>query len=1031
MGAQLIHEYAVFRQTIRYLDRVLGQLKHLTPSWSIEEALLEPAVTSQIHNPAFSQTICTALQIGLVTLLRQWGIEPVATVGHSSGEIAAAYASGRLKASEAIVLAYFRGQVVITNQRKGLMMAVGIGEAETRPYLEGIESDVKIAAVNSPNSVTLSGEPEAITKLSKTMSDDGIFARVLKTGDNAYHSHHMAALGQPYEDQATEGLEDVGLLIADELPNSRVRWFSSVTLKEEQDAPPAYWRRNLECPVLFSSAVERLARDEPVDLLIEIGPHPALSGPVKQIRSELESRGVKVPPCLGSLRRGDHDVKSILTLAGNLFINNAPIDLVAVNANEGLENGEIVLRHGFLCIDLPQYKYSYPDQPVHYENRLNREYRLRKHLRHDVLGARIPGGSRTHPQWRNVLRLKDLPWLEDHKLLPYAVLPGAAYLTMAIEAVSQLHHESEDAEPIKSFKLRQVAINSALRVEDTELGVETVLNMERLPLNTSAVMSQWYKFTIGSILPNSDAWTQHCTGIISVTTTETTIAKDHQLRPDARSRSLDMSRWHKRFWEAGLGYGPAFQGLSELKAYRGTNTACAKVVLNPTANFKNESRYPIHPGTLDTMIQLALISCHAGQVERFEKAFVPIFADDVTVWVPEADQPQGLGVASGQILGLRSMYARAQLYSFSGSPLLDIGELKCVTYEGIEDGSASSALREPYWRPVARPDINTLTPAIAHDMFQAKKIGKSTIVALETMSAHVLANIGEKLRSEVIDDKTQNHDAFAEWVKSWNKSCERHPTHNLTKTERVAEIQRLSMTMNDIPEARCLAALHDNLDRVLKGDTNSVKVLMENNLMSELFSSGITLQGGYSQLQHTVDLLAHKSPRMRILEVGAGTGGATSALLATLTSKLASKRFQDYVFTDNASWSIPEAQSRFSGQDALTFQTLDILQDPLSQGFEGHSFDLVIATTLSELQSPAIALKHIKSLLKPSGSVVLLETTSPTLTSEILSRTVTGRWQQEPISLPESEWERILQQCGFPGVDFSLQDVSNTGPNAS
>lgn len=89
---------------------------------------------------------------------------------------------------------------------------------------------------------------------------------------------------------------------------------------------------------------------------------------------------------------------------------------------------------------------------------------------------------------------------------------------MAIEAVSQLHYEAEDASPIKSFQLRQVAINSALRVEDTELGVETVLNMERLPLTNAAVMSQWYKFSMGSILPNSNEWTQHCTGTVSVAT---------------------------------------------------------------------------------------------------------------------------------------------------------------------------------------------------------------------------------------------------------------------------------------------------------------------------------------------------------------------------------------------------------------------------------------------------------------------------------------------------------------------------------
>lgn len=452
---------------------------------------------------------------------RVWSV--FVLLGHPSnchaGEIAAAYAAGYLKASEAIVLAYFRGQVVETNQRKGLMMAVGLEPAQVASYLDGIECDVKIAAINSPYIVTLSGEPEAIEKLSKTLSGEGVFARVLNTGGNAYHSHHMLALGSAYEELATQGLDQVQSLTENEPSNPIAKWVSSVTMKEVKErVPHTYWRRNLESPVLFSSAVERLAEDGSVDLLIEIGPHPALGGPLKQIRSGLEKTGSTLPPCLGSLRRGEHDVISMLTLAGNLFINNSPINLVAVNATEKTEDGIHTVSHGFPCIDMPPYKYSYPESPVHFENRFNKEYRTRKHLRHDILGARVPGGSRTHPQWRNVLRLKDLPWLEDHKLLPHAVLPGAAYIAMAIEAVSQLHYEAEDASPIKSFQLRQVAINSALRVEDTELGVETVLNMERLPLTNAAVLSQWYKFSMGSILPSSNEWTQHCTGTVSVAT---------------------------------------------------------------------------------------------------------------------------------------------------------------------------------------------------------------------------------------------------------------------------------------------------------------------------------------------------------------------------------------------------------------------------------------------------------------------------------------------------------------------------------
>ncbi|KGO64075.1 Acyl transferase/acyl hydrolase/lysophospholipase [Penicillium italicum] len=1025
MGAQLLNEFGVFKSTIQYLDAVLSKLEK-KPCWTIEGALLEPAATSQIHDPAFSQTLCTALQIALVALLKQWGIHPKATVGHSSGEIAAAYAAGYLKASEAIVLAYFRGQVVATNQRKGLMMAVGLEPAQIIPYLDGIEGDVKIAAINSPSSVTLSGEPEAIERLSKTMIDEGVFARVLKTGGNAYHSHHMQALGSAYEELATQGLDQVRSIVDNEPLNPIAKWVSSVTMKEVREQPsPTYWRRNLEAPVLFSSAVERLADDGSVDLLIEVGPHPALGGPLKQIRSHLEKAGFALPPCLGSLRRGEHDVTSMLTLAGNLFISNAPIDLVAVNATEKTEDG-INLSHGFPCIDMPQYKYSYPETPVYYENRFNREYRTRKHLRHDILGARVPGGSKTHPQWRNVLRLKDLPWLKDHKLLPHAVLPGAAYMTMAIEAVSQLHYEAEDASPIKSFQLRQVAINSALRVEDTELGVETVLNMERLPLTNGAVMSQWYKFSVGSILPNSDEWTQHCTGTVSVTTVKTSIDESQKLKADPRSRSLDVTRWYRSFYAAGLGYGPAFQGLSNLKAYRGSDVTTSNVSLRPTADFSNESEYIIHPATLDTCIQLALISCHAGQVENFEKPFVPIFADNVTIWVPESPhEQQGLGVARGKMLGLRSVYARSQLHSLSGAPLLDIEELKCVSYDGALDASASNMVREPYWQPVERVDIETLTQAIAETMFPSKEIASSTVTELETLSAHFLASINEQMCHNSFHEKTQNHESFAKWVKSWVSSSERQDLE-ITRAERLAIIERLATTnLHDIPEAKCLKALHSSLNEVLGGTTNSVKVLMENNLFTDLFTSGISVSGAYSQLQHVVDLLGHRNPRMQILEVGGGSAGATSAVLETLASNSTSKRFEEYVFTDAAQWCVTEAKSRFNGHEGLVFQTLDVLQNAVSQGFETHSFDLIIAAgCLGELDSPEAALKQLHPLLKPSGSLVLLETTRSTLASEVLSRTLTGKWDHERINRGKAEWNDILKECSFSGISVSFEDYA-------
>ncbi|KAL9084936.1 MAG: hypothetical protein Q9159_004980 [Coniocarpon cinnabarinum] len=1037
MGCALLAEYAVFRHTIKYLDSVLSRLRW-KPAWTIEGALKEPPATSKINDPAFSQTVCTGLQIALVALLRQWEINPTATVGHSSGEIAAAYAAGRLKASEAIVLAYFRGQVVTNNQNEGLMSAVGLGPHEARNSLNGFEDEVKIAAVNSPNSVTLSGEPEPVKFLSQKLTDQGVFARTLKTGGNAYHSHHMWALGTSYEDQATEGLREVDAVTDAEPPVPVVKWVSSVTLETQIDTPrPDYWRRNLESPVLFAPAVEVLAKEEPLDLLVEIGPHPALTGPLKQIRTGLEESDKGLPPVLATLRRGEHDVVSMLSLAGHLFLNNAPVDLAYVNATETKTEsdsyGPITLHHGFQCVDLFPYPYSYPEAPVYFENRFNREYRTRRHARHDLLGLRTPAGSKKHPQWRNVLRLKDLPWLDDHKLLPHPVLPGAAYITMAVEAVAQLHDdETEHAgahSKIRSFKLRQVVLNSTLNIEDTELGTEIIVNVQKVALTNASLMSQWYSFSIGSIAPNNDTWTEHCTGMVCAMTTDNSIDEGQNLELDPRSRSLDMTRWHRKFASLGLGYGPAFQGLSDLQAYWGSNIAGATVALKPTGDDAAESHYLVHPATLDTCIQLALIACHAGQVERLEKAFVPVFIDEVTIWNPNDDgESQAWGIASGSPVGLRSISARVQLHGCTSNRLLlEIGEVKCVTYDGGQGDADSMIAREPYWRPVTRIDVDSMTTGTARALFPPETLSSNTPATLDTLAAHVIASIGEELSSEETSpSEIQTHNKFGQWITAWlSSSAPKDVLNDASRSQRRIIIEKLAEELCDVPEAKCLKTLHDNIDKVLRGDTNSFKLLMESNALTELYKSGLFVQKAHFQLQQLVDLLAHKNPRMRILEVGAGLGGTTAAVLETLSANSLAKRFEQYVITDSAGWCVSDAKTSLSEHGAgLVFQTLDVQEDPVSQGLEYHSFDLIIAAgCLIELSDPIKGLEHLHSLLKPSGSLVVMETTHSALAPELLCRTLTGRWDQETFFLDTAQWNTVLQKSGFSGVDVSLPDA--------
>ena len=199
MGSQLMTYYPLFMKTIRRLDYALEGL-HDGPDWTIEDVLLEDVQTSKVNEAEFSQPLCTAIQIGIVELLAHWGVRPVITVGHSSGEIAAAFAAGLISATEAIIVAYYRGLVVREFNTSGAMLAVGLGAEDVLQYMEEFEDKVVIACHNSPSSVTLSGDLEAVDAIEAKLLANGIFTRPVKTGGKAYHSKHMETVSSKYRD---------------------------------------------------------------------------------------------------------------------------------------------------------------------------------------------------------------------------------------------------------------------------------------------------------------------------------------------------------------------------------------------------------------------------------------------------------------------------------------------------------------------------------------------------------------------------------------------------------------------------------------------------------------------------------------------------------------------------------------------------------------------------------------------------------------------------------------------------------------
>ena len=420
VGRDAIKTFPIFRETVRKLDRILKGVKH-APKFTIEQELCAPPESSNINSPNISQPTLVATQIAIVDLLASWNVVPVATVGHSAGEYAASYAAGIASAPEIIIAAYYRGYALENFAPSGgTMLAVGKGASQVAPYLSRFDTEIVVACENSPESVTLSGTKVAIQEAKSILDGEGIFARELKTG-MAYHSPQMRTVALPMTELVEEAYRQLDP-IERQWRCPRSRMISSVTNKELPDGVigAEYWASNLTSRVSFNTAVSTLITTiglEDIGGILEIGPHSALAGPFKQICKANNFGGLTYIP---TLLRNQDTAKALLDTAGKLCLEGYPVDLSSVNQldymnEDGILSQKALKTAPFTLVDLPPYQWNY-DKIYWAEPRQSAEYRNPSHARHDLLGSKISGLSDRSMVWRNILRLKDVPWLVDHKV---------------------------------------------------------------------------------------------------------------------------------------------------------------------------------------------------------------------------------------------------------------------------------------------------------------------------------------------------------------------------------------------------------------------------------------------------------------------------------------------------------------------------------------------------------------------------------------------------------------------------------------
>jgi acyl transferase domain-containing protein/NADPH:quinone reductase-like Zn-dependent oxidoreductase len=724
MGSELMSYYPSFLKTIRRLDQVLGDLPN-GPAWTLEDELLRDASYSRVNEAEFSQPLCTAVQVALVDLLEVWGIKPTVTVGHSSGEIAASYAAGLTGFNESIITAYFRGQVVKDINTNGAMMAVGLGAEGVQPYLAGNEEKVVIACHNSPALVTLSGDAPALEEVKAKLDADKVFARIVKTGGKAYHSHHMVPSSAHYQALIQDARLHVPVGARKITSALMVSSVNNTILDPETALDEYYWCENLVSPVKFNQAVQIIGTNDAfknVDLLVEIGPHAALQGPIKQICREFNFEKLNYLP---TLERGGDSASQLLKLAGQLFLKSYDLDLQRITAIEDVSSlGKSSLKKGQLLVDLPTYQWNYA-KDLWAENRMSVEHRAPTHGRHDVLGGRMPGGSRVEPMWRNRLRQRDLPWLKHHSLGGEAVFPAAGYFGMAMEAITQMNEVSANPVEIKGYTLRDVSIKSALVTPDDDDGIETLFSL-RPSVYSDAGGVPWWDFNVSSC-SQEGLWANHMTGTIGINAR--TRGQPAKEVPHMSQRATGKA-WNQALKDVGFDYGPSFQDMENIRTDgQKFHAASQSTIKTESGMMTGESRYVLHPATIDSCLQLIIVSIYAGKIQDMTCGAVPIQVDEVSIWAPTEEQlknPEAQAYSWTDQRGIRSFDSGTQLVANDGEVLLSINNMRCVAYEAAVPQKSDAVIKEqPFMELSWNVDIDTLTSESP-----VKKYTTSDIVAL-------------------------------------------------------------------------------------------------------------------------------------------------------------------------------------------------------------------------------------------------------------------------------------------------------------
>lgn len=1020
MAKALYDASPVFRDVI---DRCDAQLGADEAGRTLRSVLSTDAgEASPIHETSWTQPALFAVEYGLAALWRSWGVEPAAVIGHSVGEYVAACAAGVFTLEEGISLIAERGRLMQALPPGGTMAAVFADRAEVEKAVAGTGGKVAIAAINAADSVVISGEERAVEALLQELEKREV------QGHRLYVS---LAAHSPLVEPALDAMQAAAERVTMRAPAIPVAW--NVTGGEAlpgSGAPDArYWRRHLREPVRFGDGINWLYR-EGYRVFLEVGPHPTLLALAQRTLPEDETL------LLSSLRRGKDDWSELLASVAKLHVHGAPIDWAGLDAPYALRT-------------LPMPTYPFERRKFWIASSGPSASRTR---------AAPPGGSNplvvarlpvALPVFETVLTPRLPVWLGEHRVHGASLVAGPVFIEMVQSAAAAI---GEQRPVVAGFAIREpLFLGEEGRVVQVHLAE---------PSGEGRVFNVYSR---AADAQDDDEWKLNASGRLVQVAGEASPQEPLAVIEQRLGASSECAPHYGKLAALGIDLGPAFQPLRH--ARRRDGEALAWIALPVTS-----AREPVtwaHPVLVDGALQAVGLALPDSGDTNEVYLLTGVESIDLPRPLPEACWAHVRLHGAG---GARPAEWRADV-TLRGADGAVLGTMREVRLRRASKAAlvcAAEGARTTGGDLYYRLDWEAapVRPAVAASLQPPTRFAPKLRERFDALATEHDLAIYAALLPE-LDRLSSAHIATALQVLGFDAGRGRFfdRTSEAARLRIVARHERLFARLLDIlcevgvlaregggfkvvgqfdaadpcadydallarfgtvdGELRTLRRCGVALARVLDGSQDPLQLLFPDGSLAEArslyvespFARTYNRAIAYAIREAVASLPA--GAKLRILEIGAGTGGTTTYVLPELAAEGV-----EYTFTDLSPVFLERAKEQFAAFPFVKYALLDIERDPAPQGFQAGQYDIIVAANVLHATADlGASVAHARDLLAPGGLIFLLEGVAPEPWVDLTFGLTEGWWRFVDAGLrpgyplvDRATWRDLLARRGFEEI---------------